>query len=323
MPLIRQTCAAALLVPMLAVPAHAQVSRLPMEVQEVLATLGPKWGTALRENIDATAAAFRLLLKAAPKDGVIVGKNLAYGEDAKQMLDVYQPIWRTSAPVAIFIHGGAYVRGDKDIYGEMYGNIATWFARQGMLGLNATYRLAPGAKWPSAADDVRGMVKWAKENAAKFGGDGHRVYLIGHSAGATHVASYIFDKSLQPADGPGVAGAVLISGRYRLEYDPADPNGKNMQAYFGEDTSAYSIRSPITHIRDGARVPVFTVITEYDNPGLDVVGAELLAALCARDGVCPRFRRLEKHNHVSEVFAFNTADEQLGREILDFMRRGR
>ena len=167
------------------------------------------------------------------------------------------------------------------------------------------------------------MVKWAKENAAKFGGDGNRVYLIGHSAGATHVASYIFDRSLQPADGPGVAGAVLISGRYRLEYDPADPNGKNMQAYFGEDASAYAARSPITHIRDGARVPVFTVVTEYDNPGLDVVGAELLAALCARDGACPRFRRLEKHNHLSEVFAFNTADEQLGREILDFMRRGR
>jgi hypothetical protein len=141
MPLIRRTCAAALLMPMLAVPTHAQVSRLPMEVQEVLATLGPKWGTALRENIDATAAAFRPLLKAAPKDGVIVSKNLAYGEDAKQMLDVYQPIWRISAPVVIFIHGGAYVRGDKDIYGEMYGNIATWFARQGMLGLNATYRL--------------------------------------------------------------------------------------------------------------------------------------------------------------------------------------
>jgi len=117
MPLIRQTCAAALLIPMLAVPAHAQVSRLPMEVQEVLATLGPKWGTA--PNIDATAAAFRPLLKAAPKDGVIVGKNLAYGEDAKQMLDVYQPIWRTSAPVVIFIHGGAYVRGDKDLRGDV------------------------------------------------------------------------------------------------------------------------------------------------------------------------------------------------------------
>jgi acetyl esterase/lipase len=319
---IRHAGLGAALICLLVAPAHAQVSRLPMDVQQVLATLGPKWGSALRENIEATAAAFRPLLKAAPKDGVVVAKNLAYGEDARQILDVYQPIWRADAPVVIFIHGGAYVRGDKDAYGEMYGNVAT-FARHGVLGVNATYRLAPGAKWPSGADDVRGMVKWAQENAAKFGGDGRRIYLVGHSAGATHVASYVFDKSLQPAGGPGVAGAVLISGRYRLDYDPADPNGKNMQAYFGDDGSTYAARSPISHIRDGARVPVFTVVTEYDNPGLDVTGAELLAALCARDGACPRFRRLEKHNHLSEVFAFNTADEQLGREILEFMRRGR
>jgi acetyl esterase/lipase len=315
-----RACAAALLISMFAIPARSQVSRLPMQVQQVLATVGPKWGTALGENFEKTAAAFLPLLKAAPKDGVTVGKNLPYGEDSQQVLDVYQPIWRNGAPVVIFIHGGAYVQGDKDRYGEMYGNVATWFARQGALGLNANYRLAPAAKWPSSADDVRGMVKWAKENAAKFGGDGRRIYLIGHSAGATHVASYIFDKSLQPADGPGVSGAVLISGRYRIAYDPADPNVKNMQAYFGEDASAYSARSPITHIRDGARVPVFTVITEYDNPGIDLVGAELLSALCARDGACPRFRRLEKHNHLSVGFAFNTADEQLGGEILDFIR---
>ena len=113
---------------------------------------------------------------------------------------------------------------------------------------------------------------------------------------------------------------MLISGRYRLEYDPADPNGRNMQAYFGNDPAQYPNRSPITHIRDGAKVPVFLVIAEYDNPGLDVRGAELLAALCERDGVCPRFLRLVGHNHLSEVAAFNTPDEQLGREVLDFMR---
>jgi hypothetical protein len=36
-----------------------------------------------------------------------------------------------------------------------------------------------------------------------------------------------------------------------------------------------------------------------------------------------RFTRLQKHNHLSQICAFNTADEQLGREILDFMRQGR
>jgi hypothetical protein len=85
-----------------------------------------------------------------------------------------------------------------------------------------------------------------------------------------------------------------------------------MQAYFGDDPAQYNNRSSINHIRDGARVPVFLVITEYEQPGLDLVGGELLSALCERDGACPRSLRLNGHNHMSEVLAFNTPDEYLG-----------
>ncbi len=303
-------------------PVHAQVERLPGYLQNTLKTIGPDFQKDIRKNIPLTIKAFQPLLHDAPKDGVTVMRNIAYGGDPKQVLDVYQPSPQRAAPVVIFIHGGAYVRGDKD-RGEIYGNITTWFARQGMLGINADYRLAPAAKWPSAAEDVRSIVSWAKANAEKYGGDPNEIFLIGHSAGATHVASYIFDTSLQPKEGPGVAGAVLISGRYRLEYKPKDPNARNMQAYFGDDPSQYANRSAITHINDGAKVPVFLVVTEYDNPGRDVSGAELFAALCKRDNACPRFTRLQWHNHLSEVVSFNTPDEKLGREILDFIDRDR
>jgi acetyl esterase len=303
--------------------ALAQVEKLPPYLQETLAEIGPVFQKDISKTIPATIEAFQPLLKSAPRDGVTVTRNLSYGEDPRQILDVYRPTARTGAPIVIFVHGGAYVRGDKDGAGEAYGNIATWFARQGMLGINATYPLAPAAKWPAGATSVGAMVAWAKANAVRLGGDPNRIILIGHSAGATHVAGYVFDKSLQPADGPGIAGAVLISGRYRVEYDPADPNGRNMQAYFGDDPSQYAARSPITHLRDGAKVPAFVVVTEYDNPGIDVRGAELFAALCARDGTCPRFIRLLGHNHLSEVLAFNTPDDYLGREIVDFIARGR
>ncbi len=304
-------------------PAQAQVEKLPPYLQATLAQIGPVFQKDIGKYIPETIAAFQPLLKAAPKDGVTVTKNQAYGTDPKQILDLYQPTPRDPAPVVIFVHGGAYVRGDKDAYGEAYGNVATWFARQGMLGINATYRLAPTAKWPSGAEDVRSMVAWTRANAARFGGDPNRIILIGHSAGATHIAGYTFDRSLQPPQGAGIAGAVLISGRYRIDYEPADPNSRNMQAYFGEDASQYPNRSPINHVRDGARIPVFVVVTEYDNPALDVRGAELFSALCERDGACPRFVRLNRHNHLSEVLAFNTADEYLGRQILDFIARGR
>ena len=303
-------------------PSAAQVEKLPPDLQATLAKIGPVFQKDIRTTIPATIAAFQPVLKAAPKEGVTVTKNQAYGADPAQVLDVYQPARRDGAAIVIFVHGGAYVRGDKDD-GEGYGNIPIWFARQGMIGINANYRLAPAAKWPSGARDVGSMVAWAKKNAARLGGDPNRIFLIGHSAGATHVSGYVFDKSLQPPEGAGVAGAVLISGRYDVAYDPADPNGANMQAYFGNDEKQYANRSPINHINDGSKVPVFVAIAQYDNPHIDVFGAELLAALCKRDGSCPRFARLNGHNHLSEVLAFNTTDEYLGREILDFIARGR
>jgi len=205
------------------IPARAQVEKLPPYLQETLAQIGPVFQKDIRKTIPATIEAFQPLLKSAPKDGVTITRNEAYGEDPRQILDVYRPTARSGAPIVIFVHGGAYVRGDKDAAGEAYGNIAIWFARQGLLGINATYPLAPAAKWPAGAKNVGGMVAWAKANAARFGGDPGRIILIGHSAGATHVAGYVFDKSLQPPDGPGIAGAVLISGRYQIDYDGPIP----------------------------------------------------------------------------------------------------
>jgi acetyl esterase len=305
---------------LIAAPAQAQVSALPPEVQAKLAEIGPGWGKAIAANVKKMEETFTPLLAKAPRDGVTVVKDQAYGEDPKQVFDIFKPAKAERAPIVVFMHGGAYVRGDKRVNDEIYGNVTLWFARQGALAINMTYRLAPKAPYPAGAEDVGAVVQWLKKNAAAQGGDPERIFLVGHSAGATHVATYAYNTKLHPPGGPGVAGIVLMSGRYRLEIDVSDPNSKNMQAYFGSDPAQYADRSAITHI-GGAKVPAFVVIAQYDNPGLDVSGAELYAALCKRDKACPRFARLVLHNHLSMVHHFNTADEALGREILDFMAK--
>lgn len=306
-----------------AAPAFAQVSSMPAQVQQRLAEVGPGWGKDIGGNIEKTLEVYTPLLAVAPKQGVTVERNLAYGPDARHRADVFRAAGLKNAPVVVFLHGGAYVRGDRDINAEVYGNVPMYFARQGMLGVNATYRLAPAAQWPAAAQDVASLVAWLKSNAARYGGDPNRIYLIGHSAGATHVATYAYLKELQPAQGPGLAGIVLISGRYHFDPHPSDPNLKNFQAYFGTDRAQYPARSPISHVKEAPRLPTFIVIAEYDNPDLDTQGAMLLAALCERDRACPRFTRMEKHNHLSEVYQFNTADDALGREVMEFIGRGR
>jgi len=303
--------------------ATAQVSNMPPQVQARLAEVGPVWGKDILGNLARTLEVYTPILRDASKAGIRVSRDLAYGPDARHKADMYQPEGKTGVPVAVFIHGGAYVRGERDISPEVYGNVATYFARQGMLGVNATYRLAPATQWPGAAEDVGALVKWLRANAARFGGDPNRIFLIGHSAGATHIATYAYLKSLQPAEGTGIAGMVLMSGRYHFDPNPNDPNLKNFQAYFGTDAAQYPARSPINHVKTAAVIPTYLVISEYDNPDLDTQGALLLAALCERDRACPRFTRMERHNHLSMVFQFNTADDAIGREIMEFMRRGR
>src|ERR1041385_8562788 len=65
--------------------------------------------------------------------------------------DIFRADGLKNAPVVVFLHGGAYVRGDRDVNAEVYGNVPTYFARQGMLGVNATYRLPPPPQRPPPA----------------------------------------------------------------------------------------------------------------------------------------------------------------------------
>jgi acetyl esterase len=304
-------------------PAPAQLANMPDELRARLAEINPGWGKDILGNVAKTLALYTPILAAAPKAGVATTRDIAYGPDARHRLDLHRPDGRSSVPVVVFLHGGAYVRGERSVNAEVYGNVATYFARAGMLGVNATYRLAPAVQWPAAAQDVGLLVQWLKANAAAYGGDPNRIYLIGHSAGATHVATYVYLDELHPADGPGVAGIVLMSGRYHFDPKPDDPNRANFQAYFGTDPARYPERSPINHVKTARPLPTFLVVSEYDNPDLDTQGALLLAALCERDRACPRFTRMDLHNHLSMVYQFNTADDALGREIQEFIRRGR
>ena len=302
----------------IAAPAAAQISNAPAEVRAKIAAMGAKLDPEL---IETTLDMYVPLVKAAAAlRDVTVATDIAYGDDPRQKLDLYQPQGKPRMPVVVFVHGGGYVAGAKNGHGGViYANVPSYFARHGMLGVNIEYRLAPQHPWPAGAEDVGKAVAWLKSNAAKYGGNPDRIFVIGHSAGATHVASYVFDSSLQPKSGPGVAGAIMVSGFYRVTPQDQAPN---ILAYFGKDTSQFAARSPITHIRE-SKVPLLIVTAEYDPVFLAVPSYELAAQVCARDGKCPRFAWLAGHNHISEMASIDTKDEELGRDILAFIQATR
>ena len=303
--------------------ASAQIARLPPAVQQTLAEIGPKWQTDPRTYIPRTFDLFLPILASMPKDEVTVTKDVAYGSDERQRLDVFQPKGGANgAAVVVFFHGGALTAGDKNANPEMYANVLYYFARHGVIGVNGNYRLAPQHPFPAGAQDVGAVVQWVLQNAARLGGDPRRIFLIGHSSGGTHVASWAYDRSIHGARGPSVAGVVLLSARLVANNRKDDPNAPGVEAYFGKDPALYPVRSPLTH-GTSSKLPTFIVVAEFDNAFLDVYGAELFSVMCSARARCPRFLRLAGHNHMSMVASFNTADEALGSEILDFMAAGR
>jgi acetyl esterase/lipase len=271
------------------------------------------------------------LAASAPKNGVKITKDLAYGKHPRQKVDVYQPEGKTNLPILVFVHGGNYVGGAREPTPLVNANIMYYFTRNGFVGVNADYRVAPRRPeqvsdetpaWPAQAEDVRSAVRWLKENAIKYGGNPDRIYLFGASAGADDIANYVFDRRLQPESGPGVAGVILMSGLYKFEYDPDNPYDHAMEGYLGVDAKAWAERSPVAHVSE-SNVPVMLVTVEFDQLGLEATTGDLFRALCYRDGGrCPRLVQLKYHNHSSEVYHFNSGDDFLGREIVEWVKEG-
>jgi acetyl esterase/lipase len=293
---------------------------LPDQSADALLALGPVWRNDINRHRQAVVDIYTPLLNAVDKDGIIVTRDIAYGEHVRQKLDVYLPAGDSTQrrPVVMFVHGGAFLRGNMNSNEQIYGNVLYYFARQGMVGINVEYRLAPEAPYPAGSDDVAAAVAWARAHAHEYGGDPDQIILIGHSAGGAHAASYIADPRVRPAAGHGVAKLVLISARLRADVHADNPNAGGVRAYWGEDAELYEQVSPVTYAAN-IDVPLMVAIAEHENPYLDIYAAELFWRVGQARGRTPRFVQVRHHNHTSIVAHMDTGDDVLGRQILDFI----
>ena len=293
----------------------AQQSAIPPGVTAKVRALGPVQNA---ETIESARALYGPLQPALGPE-IVVKADLAYGPDERHKLDVFAPAQKLAqpAPVVVFFHGGAYVRGDKTTPGTPFSqHIGGFWVRNGMLGVNATYRRAPKHQWPAGAQDVGAAVTWVRANIAAYGGDPSRIVVMGHSSGASHVAAYLFHKELQPASGDdGVIGAILLSGGY----DPTSGSTPGRRAYYGEDESLYPARSALRHVASRT-LPVFIGFAEYDPPRFQIEAVNLFKALCERDSRCPPMKQLLGHNHMTEIYHIGTADQSLAADLVAFVR---
>jgi acetyl esterase/lipase len=184
-----------------------------------------------------TGAVYAPLHDREPYAGVKVTRDIQYGPADRNLLDIFLADGANGKqPVLIFVHGGGFVAGNKSTPGSpFYDNVPLWAARNGLVGVNITYRLAPQAPWPAGAEDVGLAVLWVADNIARYGGDPSRIFLFGHSAGATHAGTYAAMPQFHGGRGIGIAGLILTSGIYDFTDFPLTDNHKG---YTGDRSQA-------------------------------------------------------------------------------------
>jgi triacylglycerol lipase len=301
---------------LLGLPAHAQPSGMPPEIEKALTEIGSA------VNPPETAKLYAPLQLKEPYQGIKVTRDIKYGPDERHALDVFvtDPGGAAPRPVLMFVHGGGFTAGNKrgPDNSPFYDNIGLFAARNGMIGVNITYRLAPQHQWPAGAEDIGTAVRWVGANIAAHGGDPARIVLMGHSAGAVHAATYVAHAKFHGPKGIGLVGAIFISGVYDFGKFPPGPPEK---AYLGEDTGKLIEASTLALLPE-TRVRLMVVCADLDPPNL-IEQAKLLNDALCKANRCSSLLRLAKHSHMSEVYAINTSDKALSDPIVTFVMGGR
>jgi acetyl esterase/lipase len=149
-----------------------------------------------------------------PKDGGArqVAKGLAYGEGPRQRLDIYVPTGAQAGPrpVIVFFYGGSWNSGSR----SGYAFVGRALAARGFVTVIPDYRLVPEVVYPGFVLDGASAVRWVRAHAKDYGGDGDRIVLAGHSAGAYIAAMLAVDDRWLGAERGAVRGLVGLAGPY-------------------------------------------------------------------------------------------------------------
>lgn len=229
-------------------------------------------------------------------------------------------------PVIAFIHGGAWLGGDKE------GLQTLGLARRGYFTVNIEYRLSSEAIFPAQIHDCKCAIRWLRAHAEEYKIDPDRIGVWGPSAGGHLVALLGTSGGVKELEGTGgwseyssrVQAVVDFFGPTDLlkmggSHDDADsPESLLVGGKIADKPEMVRMADPITYVTAGD--PPFLIVHGEEDNTVPINQSELLNEALTKAGVSARFVRVKRGGH---GFSGDTdpSPDEINRMVGEFLDR--
>jgi acetyl esterase/lipase len=238
------------------------------------------------------------------------------------LLDLWVPASTSPPPLVVWIHGGAWMFGDRRYLPETLrpNQLFDELIAAGLAVATIDYRHALEARFPAQLHDAKAAIRYLRAHADLLGIDTSRVGIWGESAGG-HLAALVALTGQRP-DLEGTVGVVGPSNAVDAAvdwYGVADLTAQSQhsasraagadlpaellvppedQLVGGQDQDARAAASPISYVTTEA--PPFLLIHGAADAVVPYHQSELLEAALTRAGVPVRLVAIEGADHIFE-----------------------
>lgn len=239
------------------------------------------WPSSLliRHEFTKGAEATSQALEKHVPDGVGRIKDQQYELTNNTFLDVYYPEGqeRKDLPVIVWMHGGAWISGNKDDV-ENYAKI---IAARGFSVVSVNYSIAPEKKYPTPVLQLNTALQYLQNNADRLQLNMGKVVLAGDSAGSQIVAQmaniitspeYARDVNIEPTlASDKLKGMLLNCGAYDIELASKTEN-KEGRDFLSTVLWAYSGHKNYADIPEFQHASVSEYVTRHFPPSFITAG---------------------------------------------------
>ncbi len=204
------------------------------------------------------------LVVCAPAFAQTVDRDISYGSDPLQQIDLYHAPVTGPAKLVVFVHGGGWIGGNKRAARQ----IAPALVQQGYAVASIGYRSYPQVPLTGMLQDTANGIAYLLHHAARFGIDPSRFAIIGHSSGAHMVAVLGTDAGYfarAGVDPHTLAAVVPLDGVFDIGAEMRDYPQAQREGVFGADPAAWKLVSPVDLLGSMTAHPRFCLVHEDTN----------------------------------------------------------